>query len=382
MQAFDLTILEELVNINSQTYNISGVNLAQRLVADQLKDLGMSVNWHKNYEIESADAMVATYGDGPIVVTLLGHTDTVAKGGDFFPFEKKDNGIITGAGIADMKAGVAIIIDALTSILPILSSDITLQVVLSPNEEIGSTGFHHLFSELGRSSNLVLCFEPALEDGSFIHGRSGNRWYDLKVLGEKFHTGRAKKGRSNVLHGLCDLYSELNNFTSQHKGIKFNLSSFSSNSDQHNVSSSLAEAKMDVRFTTLEVRDEFHEQLKNWADQNELEIIFKIVDDCPPLENVSGEAILDSMKSKLSASEKEELIFKHCEGASDANYFSHSENVVIDGLGARGNYFHSRKEFIEEGSLLKRSLALSKFLINLPQIYSQHEVLTMDTKTA
>jgi glutamate carboxypeptidase len=169
LQAFDLTILEELVNINSQTYNVSGVKLAQRLIADHLKDLGMTIRWHRNYEMESADAMVATYGEGPIVVTLLGHTDTVAKGGESFPFQRDENGIITGAGIADMKAGMAIIVDSLTGILPMLSDELTLQVVLSPNEEIGSTGFRHLFTELGKNSNLVLCFEPALEDGSFIH---------------------------------------------------------------------------------------------------------------------------------------------------------------------------------------------------------------------
>jgi acetylornithine deacetylase/succinyl-diaminopimelate desuccinylase-like protein len=136
---------------------------------------------------------------------------------------------------------------------------------------------------------------------------------------------------------------------------------------------------VDVRFTTLELRDLFDKQLRSWSRRKDIDICFKIVDDCPPLENVFGEAILDNMKAKLSTSEKKDMLFKHYEGASDANYFSHPEN---DGLGARGNNFHSRKEFIEESSLARRSMALSKFLMNLPQLYSQHESLIANTKTA
>lgn len=376
MPAFDLTLLEKLVNINSQTHNIPGVSLAQELIAEELKQLGMKLSWHKNYETPSADALVASFGDGPLVVTLLGHTDTVAKGGDFFPFKKSTEGLITGAGIADMKAGVAIMVDALRSIIPLLSEELTLQVVLSPNEVIGSTGFHELFKQLGQNSQVVLCFEPALEDGSFIHGRNGNRWYDINLWGEKFHTGRAPKGNPNVLHQLCRLYNELEEFSSHYEGLKFNMSSFSCDSNQHNVSSSDAHAKMDVRFNSIEQRDRFHQQLNKWIPAEEVRAEVKIIDDCPPLENSLGEDVLNRMHEMIHYSHK------HCEGASDANYFSTSRNIVLDGLGARGNFFHSRKEYIQESSLAQRSIALAKFLISLPSLKIDGESISLKTKTA
>ena len=376
LPAFDLSLLEELVNINSQTHNIPGVTLAQRLIADELKNFGMQIHWHKNLEIPSADVLVASYGDGPLVVTLLGHTDTVAKGGEYFPFKKSSHGLITGAGIADMKAGVAIMVDALAETLPLLSDEITLQVVLSPNEEIGSTGFHDLFRELGQNSHVVLCFEPALEDGSFIHGRNGNRWYDINIHGEKFHTGRAPKGSPNVLHQLCRLYTGLEEFSSQYEGLKFNMSSFSCDSHQHNVSSSDALARMDVRFDSIKERDRFHRELKNWITVEEISAEVKIIDDCPPLENNHGHDVLTRMSEMLSHP------YKHCEGASDANYFSTSHNIVLDGLGARGNFFHSRKEYIHENSLAKRSIALAKFLIDLPSLEINAESISLKTKTA
>lgn len=376
MPSFDLSLLEELVNINSQTHNVHGVTLAQKLVAKELQNLGMQIHWHKNIEATSADAMVATYGDGPLIVTLLGHTDTVAKGGEFFPFQKTNDGLITGAGIADMKAGVAIIVDALTAILPVMSDEITLKVVLSPNEEIGSTGFHDLFKELGQNSQVVLCFEPALEDGSFIHGRNGNRWYDINISGEKFHTGRAPKGSDNVLHQLCKLYTKLEEYSKQFDGLKFNMSSISSDSNQHNVSSSDAHAKMDVRFASTEQRDGFHRHLKNWLSAEEIEAEIKIVDDCPPLENSGGIDVLSKMSEIIHHPHK------HCEGASDANYFSTSHNIVLDGLGARGKYFHSRKEFIQESSLAQRSMALAKFLISLPAVKIDLGSISLKTKTA
>jgi glutamate carboxypeptidase len=365
LRPFDLTFLKDLVNIDSQTQNVSGVTRAQELCAARLEAMGMQVQMHANQECESASALVATHGDGPLNVTLLGHTDTVLSGGSSFPFKQEDNGLITGAGIADMKAGVAIMMDTLREIAPIVGDELKLRVVLSPNEETGSTGFHDLFRSIGADSDLVLCFEPALEDGSIITGRNGNRWYGLKLTGDRFHTGRALKGRPNALHQLCEIVTSLESGVSDQNGVKFNISSVNSDSQNFNVSSGLVEAKMDLRFETLKQRDDFHQSVTQWKDEPDVNLELSISDDCPPLENVFGEKIMRSMKQLISAAEEDEIFCQHCEGASDANYFSHPSNIVIDGLGARGLYFHSKKEYIEAKSLGHRSEALQKFLLEM-----------------
>lgn len=365
MYKFDTSVLEQLVNINSQSQDIAGVTKAQKFLSSQFKNLGMTITWHANPEAESADALVATYGDGPFVVTLLGHSDTVARGGEFFPFERTEDGKIFGAGIADMKGGIAVIIEALKKIIPTAGNGLTLQVVISPNEELGSPGFHKFFNLLGEESDLVLCFEPALEDGSFIGGRSGNRWYEFKFSGEKFHTGRAVKGSENVLHQICELQSVLLDHVSEDKGTKFNFTSFSTDNEKFNVSSSEAVARMDLRFATRKARESFHNKILSWREERGISLTYSISDDCPPLANVKGEDFVNDLREKLVKAEKKNLSCRHCEGASDANYFSSSKNVVLDGLGPRGTGFHSRKEYLIEASLGTRTHALVQFLSDL-----------------
>lgn len=365
MSVFDTSLLEYLVNINTQSQNIPGVTQAQKFLASELNALGMEINWHPNLQTNSADCLVATIGEGPVTVTLLGHVDTVAKGGDFFPFQRSSEGLLFGAGIADMKGGVAMIVEILKKSLPSLNSDLRFQVVISPNEEVGSPGFHGLFKELGRESDLVLCFEPALEDGSFIGGRNGNRWYDFHFKGEKLHTGRAPKGSLNILHQLCELQQVLNEHVDDDDATKFNFTSFSTDNEKFNVTSSFANAKMDLRFSNEESRESFHQKILHWRKEKKIPISYDISDDCPPMANVSGESLVLELQDKLSKAERLELSCRHCEGASDANYFSHEKNIVLDGLGPRGNFFHSRKEFLFEESLANRTMGLVHFLQNL-----------------
>ena len=364
MTTFDTSILETLVNINSQSQDIAGVQRAQNYLENILIDLGMKTQWHKNNgDAVSADALSGSIGSGPYVVTFLGHSDTVAKGGEAFPFQRTADGLITGAGIADMKGGLAIMIEALKVIIPKMGKGVTFNVVISPNEELGSTGFYELFGSVGKKSDLILCFEPALEDGSFIGGRNGNRWYNFNFSGEKLHTGRAPKGSLNILHQICDLQKTLMEHISPEAITKFNFTSFSCDNEKYNVSASEANAKMDLRFATVEERESVHQKILEWS--KDIKFSYSITDDCPPLSNTKGEDIVLALKDKLQKAEMMPLSCKHCEGASDANYFSTASNVVLDGLGPRGDFFHSRKEYIVEASLANRSNALIQFLGDL-----------------
>lgn len=370
MKLFDTSILEKLVNINSQTQDIPGVQRAQNYLESILSDLGMKVEWHQNKVTSSADALVASIGSGPYVVTFLGHVDTVAKGGEFFPFQNAHDGLLQGAGIADMKGGLAIMLEALKRTLSNLGDGLTFNVVISPNEELGSTGFHELFAQIGKKSDLILCFEPALEDGSFIGGRNGNRWYDFTFKGEKLHTGRAPKGSPNVLHQICELQNILTQFISKDSITKFNFTSITCDNEKYNVSSSLASAKMDLRFATTEERDGVHQKIISWGQSANISFEHSISDDCPPLANTKGDDIVNELRQKLEKAEMMPIFCSHCEGASDANYFSSASNVVLDGLGPRGDYFHSRKEYIVEASLENRCHALVEFLNDLSKKHS------------
>ena len=56
---------------------------------------------------------------------------------------------------------------------------------------------------------------------------------------------------------------------------------------------------------------------------------------------------------------------KRSGGASDCNYFSLENIIIIDGLGAIGGHLHTKEEYIKTTSLQTRSEALSHFLQKL-----------------
>ena len=84
----DLNLLEEIVRINSQTKNITGVNHVQDIIAEQLLQLGFDVVFHENKFHDTGKLLVATLpGQIDRSITFIGHADTVLKPSKDFEFE-------------------------------------------------------------------------------------------------------------------------------------------------------------------------------------------------------------------------------------------------------------------------------------------------------
>jgi glutamate carboxypeptidase len=65
------------------------------------------------------------------------------------------------------------------------------EVLLSPDEEIGSMGSAPLLAELGKRAHLGLTYEPAMADGALVDQRKGSANFHLAVRGRAAHVGRA-----------------------------------------------------------------------------------------------------------------------------------------------------------------------------------------------
>ena len=82
-RASELSLLEQIVNIDSGTFNVEGGEKIQGILADRLKAMGAAV------ELIPAEApglppnLVATFtGKGKGRVLLIGHVDTVLEKGE------------------------------------------------------------------------------------------------------------------------------------------------------------------------------------------------------------------------------------------------------------------------------------------------------------
>jgi glutamate carboxypeptidase len=142
-----ITLLEQLVNINSGTLNLPGVIAVKDILEPRIQALGFQTTWHPMEQLDHrAGDLVATHpcpaGPGKCGKRILaiGHMDTVFELSS--PFQKysivpgADGKVATGPGTNDMKGGLVILLTALEAMKSAGVLDHTeITIVLSGDEE-------------------------------------------------------------------------------------------------------------------------------------------------------------------------------------------------------------------------------------------------------
>lgn len=193
----DVKILQQLVEINSGSTNIKGIETVQNLLAEQLKEIGFAIEYKLVAETSMASAplLIATrYGTSNRFVTLAMHADTVFETSASFRklILSQDGKTAKGPGVIDDKGSVWVALNGLKQFFTKTPKpSFSVRVISSPSEETGSERFISDFKMFSQDSFLVLGFEPAFEDGSIIQSRRGNKWYKVQVTGKEAHAGRA-----------------------------------------------------------------------------------------------------------------------------------------------------------------------------------------------
>lgn len=163
--------------------------------------------------------------DAPVMVALTGHYDTVfAASHPFQSPEHVDAQILRGPGVADMKGGILVMLEALKALeLTPDAKNVGYEVLLSPDEEIGSPASAPLLADLGRRAHVGMTYEPALPDGSLAGARKGSGNYSLIVAGKAAHVGRAfDAGRSAVV-AAADAVMRLDALNGKREGVTINI---------------------------------------------------------------------------------------------------------------------------------------------------------------
>ncbi|MBC7873090.1 MAG: M20/M25/M40 family metallo-hydrolase, partial [Ferruginibacter sp.] len=114
-----LRLLKESVNINSGTFNSSGVKKTGELYGKELAALGFTVQWISLPDsLKRAGHLVATRrGKKGKKIFLIGHLDTVFEPDmPANPFTMLNDSIATGQGVNDMKGGDVLVIAALKAL--------------------------------------------------------------------------------------------------------------------------------------------------------------------------------------------------------------------------------------------------------------------------
>jgi glutamate carboxypeptidase len=368
--------LEDLVNIDSTTLNAAGVERVQQKVAGQLGELGFQIQWLTRAELPYGPLLKAEVpGTSGSFITLVSHADTVLSPQ---PFLRLNQTTASGSGVIDNKGGLTVALLGLRLFLtrkPIHRLRHGIRFVSSPNEEGGSVGFLETLRGCAEDSILALGFEPALEDGSIIEARRGNRWYHVRVIGKEAHAGRSYGEHVNAAHELASQIHQLQKLTHYKKQISVNVGALSGGRDKYNVICGHAEAKIDVRFANFKSRNRLHRKIQCILEQKRNisvcgkfvpETTWELADDCPPFAATRhSRKLVKQYLQILEQIEKHPVQAKSAGGSGDVNYLSREKVTVLDGFGPVGGAMHTAAEFVYLPSLWTRALAFSQFLESL-----------------
>ncbi|MEX2214970.1 MAG: hydrolase [Phycisphaeraceae bacterium] len=378
-------LVRELADINSGSENLTGLatvagklllELAKLPAKTQLLDTRPRTIVDARGNIiqqplgKAIQAMRQPAEKGSPRVLLCIHYDTVF--GVDHPFQKcieTEVNKLTGPGAVDAKGGIVVLLYALLALerSPV-AGRIAWEVLLVPDEEIGSPGSHHLITEAAGRHDLGLLFEPALKDGTIVESRKGSGNFTITVHGRAAHAGRdSEKGRS-AIHAAAEAVCELTAASRAIEGSTLNVGRIDGGGEV-NVVADVAVIRFNVRVMdrlqqaaierviadaiarlnqkdgiTAELHGSFHAPPKTLDDATR-NILTRIVE--------AGVAL----KLKIGTCSTG--------GVSDGNKLAAAGLANVDTLGPRGGDLHSTSEYILLDSLTERAKLTALYLMKL-----------------
>ncbi|AUW58009.1 peptidase M20 [Sphingobium sp. SCG-1] len=181
-----VALLEKLVNQNSGSLNLAGVEAVGAMVRPELEALGFTVVWKPMAQTKRAGHIIATHWgkSGTTKMLLIGHLDTVFEPDS--PFQKfvREGDKAQGPGAGDDKGGMVVMLAALRAMQAAGTlKDANIEVVLTGDEEDTGDPIDIARGDLiaaGKRADVALEFEGlAVENGAdmgSIARRSSNSW--------------------------------------------------------------------------------------------------------------------------------------------------------------------------------------------------------------
>ena len=239
--------LELLVNIDSGTGQVDGINTIISYLQRWLSDIGFEVTLH-NSSAYGNNLVSRRQGRGQLRLLLVGHVDTVYPQGAAIaqPFHIND-GIAYGPGIIDMKSGDLMGLYVLQALLESGFEEYReLVFVFNNDEEVGSTGSAPLLREIARTVDIGLVLESSRSIDIVTRARKGAEKYEMEVVGVPAHSGaEPNRGRSAVIE-LAHKMIAIHHLNSVFPGVTFNVTRISS-SEPLNVVPDSARCHISVR---------------------------------------------------------------------------------------------------------------------------------------
>lgn len=242
------------------------------------------------------------------------------------------------------------------------------QVLLNPDEEIGSVASDPLLKAAAQGKMLGLVYEPALADGTLAGARKGSGNFTLVVRGRAAHAGRNPEEGRNAIVALADITQRVFALNGQREGLTLNPAKLEGGGAL-NVVPDLAILRFNIR--TREAADEawvlgeLHKLVDEWANKDgyHAELHGHFTRKPKPMAP-AVKAVFDLVQ-QCGAELGLTIGIKPSGGCCDGNNLWHHGLPNVDTLGVRGANIHSAEEVAYLDSFAERAQLSALILMKL-----------------
>ena len=364
-----LSLLEDLVNFDSGSYDKPGVDAVGARIAAFLAGEGIPVTTIPVAGYGDAlKAEVAGSGGGNRPVVLMGHRDTVFPKGEVArrPFHVAE-GRAYGPGVADMKAGLVMNAFVLAAYHRAGGAPVPLVGLFTSDEEIGSPACRPIIEDTARGARAVLNSEPGRPTGNVVTGRKGGVFMQLEVLGKAAHSGgNYAEGRSAILE-LAHKTVAFHAITDLARGITVNVGLMAGGQSVNTVAPR-ATCEIDLRYVTPPDRAGAMDRIAaivaaSTVPDTTAQLTLK--GEFLPLVQDAASRVLFETYAKVSAGLGRPVEGEFAGGCADSGFTASVGCPTLCAVGPVGGKAHSAEEYLEVGSLVPRARAMAETIAAL-----------------
>ncbi len=389
-----ISFLEKVVNINSGTLNLKGVEMVGKEFATAFTEIGFESKWiPMPKEMNRAGHLFAEIkGTKGKKLLLIGHLDTVfEEDSPFQTFKMVNDSIAHAPGGNDMKGGDVIVLYALKALRENGLLD-NAQIIVAFTGDEESTGnplekSRQDLIEAAKRSDIGLGFETSTGFNYATVARRGSSGWKVEVEGKRAHSSGIFSEDTGA-GAIFEMSRILNGFYTDVKGedlLTFNpgtlvggtfvefdeMTSKGSVFGKTNVVAQKAEVRGGLRFISEEqkerARDNMRAVVANNLPHTSAKVTFK--DSYPAMQLTEGNKALLAKLNQVSLDLKQGEVIAYDpgkRGAADTSFVAEYVDC-LDGLGTMGNAAHTPEETVNLNTieaLTKRTALLIYRLIN------------------
>jgi glutamate carboxypeptidase len=358
-------------SVNSGSNNLTGLSRTAELLAEAFSILPGEIATISPAAVEQVfpdgsredvefgnHLVIAVRPQAPLQLLFTGHMDTVFPADHQFQGQKwLESGVLNGPGVADMKGGISVMLNALMAVEKCEKHDLLgYQVLINSDEELGSPSSAPLIKKLAAGKMAALTYEPALPDGTLAGARAGSGNFSIIVTGKSAHAGRNPHEGRNALIAAADLALRLKALTQD--GLSVNPAKIDGGSP-NNVVPDHAVLRVNLRPYTpameLFAKQSIAALVSDIEAEHEVSVHVHGSFGRPPKPISDGTASLLGLIKKCGADLGLPIGWRDTGGVCDGNNIAACGIPVVDTMGVRGGNIHSADEYLITESLIERA---------------------------